>query len=118
MSVEWIEYKGKRILYVDFRGLRNEGMLENLELEAKMLAETPGKVLVLGNFEGTRASNAFMDRLKQLGKEVIEDKVARNAVLGVTGLKEILMRAYNAVTGGKARPFATEAEALEWLVKA
>ncbi len=117
MSVKWIEYKGKKILYADFRGLRNEELIETIELEAKMVAAYPTKVLILDNFEGIRTNPAFVERTKQLGKEVIESKTIKNAVLGITGLKEILLRAYNTFTGGKSRPFGTEAEALEWLAQ-
>ena len=117
MSVKWIEYKGKRILYSDYRGLTEELGIENLELEAQMIAASETKALVLNNYEGTTATPDFMKRAKELGPTVTEPNTAKNAALGITGLKELLLRAYNAFTGAKVRPFKTEAEALEWLVQ-
>jgi len=117
MSVKWIEYKGKRILYADFRGLRGKELIETIELEAQMVAAHPTKVLILDNFEGVHTTTAFVERIKQLGKDIIEEKTIKNAVLGITGLKDILLRAYNTFTKGKSRPFGTEADALEWLVQ-
>ncbi len=115
MSVEWVEYKGKRILRVDLRGLREEQVVETIELEVKMIAESPTKVLVLGNVEG--ASISTLARIKQLGREAISPKILKSAIVGVTDLKGFLLRSYNRFTGGSARPFNTESEAMEWLVE-
>lgn len=116
MGTEWIEHKGKRILYVDYRGLKGAQLIEMAETEAKTIVAAPTKVLVLDDFEGISVDSEFMNRIKQLGKDA-EPKTARCAILGVTGLKEILLRAYNAFTGGRSQPFRTKAEALDWLAQ-
>ena len=79
-----------------------------------MLAESPDKVLVLANVEGAAIST--LETIKRGGKGRIAPKVAKSALLGVTGLKDILLRAYNTFTGSSARSFSIEAEALDWLV--
>ncbi len=117
MSVTWIEYKGKRILYSDYRGLSVQEMIANTELAARILAETPGQSLTLVNYEGLSATREYMDRVKQLGKEVLVPKTAKQAILGISGMKMVFLYAYNRFTGGKAVPFSNEAAALEWLVK-
>ncbi len=118
MSVHWIDYKGKKILYVDYRGQRsNEEHFQTLEEQAKILSSMETRCLILTNYEGTRATPEYMNRVKQLGQEVFDPKVERAAVLGITGLKEILLRAYIALTKQNVRPFDSEVEALEWLVK-
>lgn len=117
MSVKWIEHKGKRILYGDFRGLKGEQALDALELVAKKANATPGKLVLLYNFEGATASPEFMARVKQLGKEVFAVKVDKVAAVGITGVKAVLVEAYNKFTGRDLRTFKTEAEALDWLVK-
>ena len=118
MRVRWIEYKGKRILYADFRGLRgDEEGIETLELAARRAASSPIKVLMLNNYEGATASPEWMSRVKQLGKEVFDLKVEKDACVGVTGVKLLLLEAYNKVVRKGTVPFKTEAEALEWLVK-
>jgi hypothetical protein len=115
MSVEWIEHKGRRILRVDLSGLRDDQVVETVELEAKMIAESPTKVLILANVEG--ASIATLEQVKRLGKDTIGPKTLKSAVLGITGLKGILLRAYNTFAGSSSRPFETESEALKWLVE-
>ena len=117
MSVKWIDYKGKPILYVDYRGLDEKQILENLELEAQAIMDAKTKVLVLDNFGSHPATPRFMERAKELGRAGMEANTAKNAGLGITGLKKVLLQAYNTFTGGKLQPFETEIEAMEWLVK-
>lgn len=118
MAIEQITHKGKLILYVDYRGLETEAeMIGLMEELGTVLAAAPSKRLVLQNFEGTRLSPGFMDRAKVVGK-ASESGMLRDAMLGITGLKDILLRGYTAVTGQQAltKAFATEEEALAWLV--
>jgi hypothetical protein len=115
MAVKWIDYKGKRILYVDFRKLYEEQVTANLEMEIKFIKESPAKVLILANVEGAAISS--LEKIKEVSKKEISPKVAKSAIVGITGLKDILLRAYNTFTGSTAHPFATEQEAMDWLVK-
>ena len=117
MKSRWIEYKGKRILYADFRGQKGQEGIDTLELGAKMAAASPTRVRMLNNFEGAAGSPEWMARVKQLGKEVFDLKVEKDAVVGITGVKGVLVEAYNKVTRKGVMPFKTEAEALDWLVK-
>ena len=55
---------------------------------------------------------------KKIGAEVVTPRSLKNAALGITGVKKILLQAYNLVCGENAlTPFDTEEEAKEWLVK-
>jgi hypothetical protein len=115
MAVKWIDYKGKRILYVDFRKLYEEQVLANDELVIKFIKESPTKVLILANVEGAAISS--LEKIKEASKKEVTPKVAKSAIVGITGLKDILLRAYNSFTGSSAHAFATEQEAMDWLVK-
>ncbi|MBN2416249.1 hypothetical protein JXO52_10430 [bacterium] len=115
----WLEHRGKKILFVDYRGQKTpEGMIQVLEEEISIEIASPTKVLVLANFEGTSGSVDYMTRLKKAGKEIRNEKVQKTALLGITGLKIILLDGYIRFTGDKhIRPFDTEASALNWLVE-
>ena len=115
MSVTWITHQDKKILYADYRGLRGESILENLELEIKMVLEAPTEVLVLSNVVDAPGSPEFMERARAAHK-IIGPKMTKHAIVGVTGLKEVLLSGYNRLTGAGMTPFATEADALKWLV--
>ena len=116
--IKWIDHKGKKIMYGDYRGLKTiEEMLQTLDEAISEELASPTKVLVLANFEDSFGSPEFMGHLKQVGKEMLP-KVQKTAVLGITGVKGILLNAYIRFTGDEnIRTFDTEAEALDWLVE-
>ncbi len=115
--VRWIEHQGQRVLYADFSDLQGQPGMDVLELVAKKVAASPGKVLILYNFEGAAANRAWMSRVKQLGRELFDAKVERAGALGVSGIKLILLESYEKFTGRNLKTFKTQTEALEWLVK-
>jgi hypothetical protein len=117
MSVKWVEHEGKRILYVDFRGLEEEQLVEQVNAMAQEIAKSPGNLRVLTNFEGARATTKFMSRAKQIGKDQVGTKVVKSAAVGITGIKEVLLVGYNRFTGRNLVSFKTEAQALDWLAK-
>lgn len=117
MGPEWIEFKGKKILYIDYRGVKDKDVsLSILRKTVEIERKSCGNLLILQNFEGTYANKEFMEEIKKLGKEV-KDKVKKNALVGITGIKKILLRAYIAFSGEKdIKTFNTEEDAKEWLI--
>jgi len=119
MSATWIEYKGKKIIYGDYRKLKGKELMAVIDDEVRLALSVKGKVLILDDFTGCVADSAFMEHLKKVGKEIIEPKTEKCAVLGVEGVKNVLLKAYNWFTGAGAhqRLFTSEREAKEWLVE-
>ena len=116
MPVKYIQYKGKTILYCDFRNQMGDEGIATLEDEAKAIKTWTQKGLVLSDFRNSKGSTEFMAHAKKLGKEVFAEKVLKSACIGITGVQSILLQAYNSFTKDKIVPFATE-EAKEWLIK-
>ena len=116
MSVSWIEYKGKEILFIDYRGLGLEESLETLDQAEEVIVGRKDKILILVDTRDAYTSAEFMARLKESGKE-IAPKMEKQAIVGITGLKAILLDAYNRFTGSALKPFSIQEEAKEWLVK-
>ena len=54
---------------------------------------------------------------KKLGKELFSAMEKKTAAIGITGIQNILLQAYNAFSKDKIVPFATEQEAKDWLIK-
>jgi hypothetical protein len=117
MSIKYIEYKGKKILYVDFRNQIGIEGIETLDEEAKELQTWTQKGLILSDFRNSTGSVEFMSHAKKLGKEVFAPNTLKAAAIGITGVKNILLQAYNAFTKDKLLTFDTEEEAKEWLIK-
>ncbi len=116
MSLSWMDHKGKRVLYVDFRGIDGEPAIEQLDLLAKEIDKTPGQLRIMINFEGTSATTKFMSKAKQMGKNKVGPRDIKSACIGISGVKQVLLEGYNKFAGRSLRNFKTEAEALEWLV--
>jgi hypothetical protein len=118
MSLSYINYKGKRILYVDYTQCKTtEEMLKVLEDVKKEYENTTHMFISINDFRGTFGSSEFMKRASQLGKELFDKRTLKTTVLGITGIKKILLNGYNALVKNKLVPFDTKEEALEYLVK-
>jgi hypothetical protein len=117
MGYEWIEYKGKKILYVDYTPCKTkEEMLAMLEEIAVVFDQSGGNVLSLTNFEGNYGSKEFMERGSELS-DVFRRNRKKSAVLGVVGVKKILLQAYTMLTRDNMVPFDSREKALEYLVR-
>ena len=117
MSVEWVEWGDKEILYADFRGLKRAQLIPQLELTARMLENTPGQCLLLLNFKDVSVHFAYLRRCNELGQRVIHPKTAKLAVLGIDGIKATMFVTFNKIVGQKSASFQTEQQAMDWLVK-
>ena len=116
MGHEIIKYKGKSILFADYSTCKNkEEIFALLESSVEVLSNSPEKLRVLINVERVSGTREFQKRAKELGEKT-EDKVLKRAVLGITGLKKVLLMGFNNFTKKKAHPFDTKEEALEFLV--
>ena len=118
MNVTWIEHKGKRILYANYQGQQPEQMLETARIQAKLMQESPTKVLLLTNMEDSHINHEVMQEIKILGKEIIEAKTERRAIVGISTLQTVFMGAYRFFTRStvQEKTFDSEEAAKEWLV--
>ena len=117
MPVKYIQYKGKTILYVDYRNMTEAEGIATLHEEAKEVRTWTQPGLVLNDFRNSKATSDFMAEAKKLGKEIFSAMEKKTAAIGITGIQNILLHAYNAFAKDKVVPFATEEEAKEWLIK-
>ena len=60
MLLQWKTYKGRRIIYLDCRGLKPEELLQILQDAADTMKTLPNKVPVLANVQGVILSTEFM----------------------------------------------------------
>jgi hypothetical protein len=119
MGTKWVEYKGKKILYQDYRGIKGQEVMDALELAGRLMMECPTKVLSLSNVEDMAITSEFMARSKELGKQVFDLKTSKSAIIGVKGLKRIFYEAYIRFLNNSNKQmgaFDTEEAAMDWLV--
>ena len=117
MSIEWIEYKGKQILYTSYEGLIDDvASRKQLELQMKTIAQAKEPVLLLVNLSGTVMSpeNAKYTKEQLI---LLGSKVKKSALTGVTGFKPVIVDGIGRAVGTLNQAiFATIDEAKEWLV--
>jgi len=98
MPISWLNYKEKKILFIDLKGLEKEEMLTIVEEQKKIINESPEPVLLLNDFNGTFASEEYMNRAKKYGKEQ-KNKIKKTALLGIQGIKKFLVQVYIKFSG-------------------
>jgi hypothetical protein len=117
MGVSWKTYHGKQVLYCDYSGLNTAQMIKLLYETCEIMKKTPEKMPLLTSFENTTVTSEFMNEVKRLGKEVISVKAMKTALLGVHGIREIMVQGYILFTSEKnLKIFQTEQAALDWVV--
>jgi hypothetical protein len=117
MPIKYIQYKGRKILYVDFSNMTGDQAIATLDEEAKEMQNWTEKGIVLNDFRNSKGSSEFMAHAKKLGKEVFSRTIYKSAAIGLTGIQMVLLQAYNTFAKDKLTPFKTEEEAKEWLIE-
>ena len=118
MSVSYIIHKGKKIMIVDYTRCKTaQETISVLEAVKDEYLKTDEMIISLNDFRDAYGSNEFMKRANQLGKELFDKRTLKTAAIGVTGIKKILVNAYNVFVKNKVTLFNTKEEALDWLVE-
>lgn len=112
-----IEYQGKKIFFIDFSFLKTLGEIKAVTEEAKkyLHAQPNGSVYTLTSVEETHFNTEIRDMFTEYMKSN-KPYVKASAVLGVSGLKQILYNTMMKLTGRDTRSFSTMEEAKKWLV--
>jgi hypothetical protein len=112
------DYNGQKIIFLDLNGVQPEGIKSRVE-EAKTLifASKPNSVLLLSDFRDMRYDRERTDYAKQVSLD-IKPFVKKSALLGIEGLKKIIMQSLIVFSGRtNMKPFAEVKDALEWLIR-
>ena len=119
-SMEWIEHQGKRIMYVDYRGLVGDEVARQVRENGEVIVEIGKKgdknQLRLVDVRGGFATREIVAAFKEVGV-AITPYTRATAVIGLSGGQKRLLSIYNRLTGRGARPFDDQEKAKDWLVK-
>ena len=91
-------------------------MIQNLEKQIELSKNLTEPGCYLANFTGTYIGKEYFKLAKKYGVEY-KHVTRKGALVGITGVKKILTRAFNAFTGTNVKIFDTEEEAKEYLIK-
>jgi hypothetical protein len=116
--IKFIDHNGKQIFFVDYSHCKDKWeMIKLLEASADFYRRSDTKLLSLSDFHNIKGSSEFMDTAKRLNREVLDEWTEKGAVIGVAGLKKVLLQGYNLIASQKLIPFDTKEEALKYLAE-
>lgn len=116
MPVSYITHKGRNILHVDFKDIKDKRIvLENIEEMVKHYKTATEDIYLLLDVRGTFTDPEVMDKLKNYGKTVFKGKSQKRAILGVSGVKSLLLKAYKIFTNTEIATFDSVEEAKDYL---
>jgi len=119
MRSNWIEHKGKKILYQDFsRNFYNSAAVkaELAEVQKIVMAEPMNSVRVLSDFRDTNVGSDLLSAMNT-ASAATKAYVQKTAVLGVTGMKRKLADLLTALTGQPLKYFDDIEAAKNWLAE-
>ncbi|MFP4477301.1 MAG: hypothetical protein ACLFOY_17190 [Desulfatibacillaceae bacterium] len=117
MPNSWITHKGKRILFVDYKGEDEKTMFKTVDESTEMITKSSAPVLVLADVTDVVGTVAFIKHAASQGARV-EHNVPKAAIIGVSVIKKALLIGYNRVVKQQGfKPFNNREEALDWLVR-
>lgn len=113
--IQFIEHKGKRILYLNFSNLEPVQAIQMIDEIAVVERKEPlGSVLALNNCENLHFNVSVMSALNKDVKENSE-RYKATANLGVTGLVKVMFDTASKLTKQELKCFSKKEEALDWL---
>ncbi|MBN2812841.1 MAG: hypothetical protein JXQ80_02125 [Bacteroidales bacterium] len=119
-GTSFIQYKGKEIYYVDYSNIKtNEEFLAIIKqtnaFREKTKAEGKRNLLMLVDITGSFVYGEVLEQIKKAGK-LTKELTAREAVVGVTGGKKILLRIVQTFSNMSLKIFDSVEDAKEWLI--
>ncbi len=114
--VRTYQHRGKTILLHDYSGLSSAEALEVLRHAANLVDKRGAGLNILSNVTDTEASKEAVEALQALGRKATP-YVRKSAIVGITGVKLVLLKAARVVLGRPINTFDSVQEAEDWLAE-
>ena len=124
-QVKWISHKGKDILFGGYNGIKDQDEYKRLialatELSIKEInkrcKEPINSTLMLVDLRDSVISAETVSAFKENAKR-IHPYIKKSAVLGIHGVRKILLESIIWFSGLDAKPFEDMEKAKDWLVE-
>lgn len=117
--IDWVEHKGKRILYLNYAGLSRTALLETVQASmaaAKAQYVSEDTLLMLVDVRDAYVGFDLVDNLG--GAERSAARLIRKlAIVGLTGFKRSLVGSARRLSRINMQAFDTPEAAMAWLVE-
>ena len=119
-GAKFIEYKGKQIYYVDYSNIKTSeeflAIIKSTNAFREKLKHGGMKdLLMLVNISGSFVYGDVLVEIKKAAS-LTKELIAKEAIVGITGSKKILLKVLQSFARMDFKIFDTEEEAMEWLV--
>ena len=116
--VRFVDHKGRKILYVDYSNLKkSEEILPVIGQLENVVKTTTKKLLFLTDATDGSANKESLNALKKVAKLCKDrDIVEKECIIGITGLKKVLLKAVNTFAKSNVIMKNSMEEAKDWLV--
>ncbi len=117
--MDWIDYKGAKVITIDYSGLSGQELLDKINNNHKEILrlgeEGNSALLLLTDVTDTRPDKRILAALRE---HAATDGVyiLASAVIGVTGMKKYMMNFLNIASPYKSKAFDNEEDAKKWLL--
>lgn len=113
--IRFIEHKGKKILHLDFTRARADEVMDIIRKAKTVIAAQPERsIRTLTDVTDLMFNTAAAEAMKEFASHN-KPYVAAAAVVGVTGLKQIIYNAVVRLSGRNLVAFDSSAQARDWL---
>ena len=114
--MKWLTYKGHEILLDDYSNLKPDVFLPLINVVTDLTFKS-GKenILLIVDVSNSYANKEIIAEFNVSGKRS-KSLLKKTAVLGITGVKKILLNVVNRFTGLDAKAFSSLEEAQDWLI--
>jgi hypothetical protein len=117
VSIQWLTHKNKKILHIKYSGLSPKEMKDQILTATQLIVDTNSKEnLVISDMIDCYVDNDFIELAKEKGK-ISLPHCKKSAIVGISGIKKILLKSVNVITSKPRVPFDTMDDAKEWIVK-
>lgn len=114
--IQFIQHKGKQILHLDFTHANADEVLQIIREATSVIAEQPAKSLrTLTDVTDMKFNTEAAEVLKEFASHN-KPYVTAGAVMGITGLKQIIYNAVVKFSGRNLVAFGSVGQAKDWLV--
>ncbi|MBN2352380.1 MAG: hypothetical protein JXD23_07415 [Spirochaetales bacterium] len=122
--VRWVDHKGKKILYLDYTGLRAPNpedkkiVLDIIAKATEIARRSPEKIRFLSDVTNTVSDKEVVNALQEFGRTTVSlGKVEKECAVGVSGVQKALVAMINLISKTKLVMFDTPDKAMDWLVE-
>ena len=116
MSIQKITYNGKTVIHADFKGMKEQAMMDQVDEVVKILFEENIPQFLMYEYNKKNyATPAYMRHLEEATKKAIPFVYKSVIVAELNWPKKVILKAYNLFFNRNVQAFPTQEEALNYL---